>query len=70
MKAAEQMTELRGLTATDLAAKAKELDDQIFRVRLQLSMGQTESAAKVTPLRRERARVKTVLTEKAKGGKA
>jgi large subunit ribosomal protein L29 len=70
MKAAEQMTELRGLTATDLAAKAKELDDQIFRVRLQLSMGQTESAAKVKPLRRERARVKTVLTEKAKGGKA
>jgi large subunit ribosomal protein L29 len=70
MKAAEQMTELRGLTATDLAAKAKELDDQIFRVRLQLSMGQTESAAQVKPLRRERARVKTVLTEKAKGGKA
>ena len=71
MKLAEQLTELRGMTADDLRAKAKELDDQIFRVRLQLSMGQTESAAKVKPLRRERARVKTVLTEKeAKGGKA
>ena len=70
MKPAEQLTELCGLTADDLAAKAKELDDQIFRVRLQLSMGQTESAAKVKPLRRERARVKTVLTEKRKGGKA
>ena len=70
MKLAEQLTELRGLTAEDLRAKATELDDQIFRVRLQLSMGQTESAAKVKPLRRERARVKTVLTEKSKGGKA
>jgi len=70
MKLAEQLSELRGLTPEDLRAKAKELDDQIFRVRLQLSMGQTESAAKVKPLRRERARVKTVLTEKAKGGKA
>ena len=70
MKLAEKLSELRGLTPADLHAKAKELDDQIFRVRLQLSMGQTESAAKVKPLRRERARVKTVLTEKAKGGKA
>jgi large subunit ribosomal protein L29 len=66
MKVAELMTELRGLTADDLTARVKDLDDQIFRVRLQLSMGQTEAAAKVTPLRRERARVLTVLTEKKK----
>ena len=39
MKVAEQLTELRGLTAEDLRAKATDLDDQIFRVRLQLSMG-------------------------------
>jgi len=64
MKVAEQLTELRGMTADDLRAKAKDLDDQLFRVRLQLSMGQNESAGKVKPLRRERARVKTVLREK------
>jgi large subunit ribosomal protein L29 len=64
MKIAEQLTELRGLTAEDLKAKSKDLDDQIFRVRLQLSMGQNESAGKVQPLRRERARIKTVLREK------
>jgi len=64
MKVAEQLTELRGMTADDLRAKVKDLDDQLFRVRLQLSMGQTESAGKVTPLRRERARIKTVLREK------
>ena len=54
----------RGMTADDLRAKVKDLDDQLFRVRLQLSMGQNESAGKVKPLRRERARVKTVLREK------
>jgi len=64
MKVAEQLTELRGTTADDLRAKVKDLEDQIFRVRLQLSMGQTESSGKVQPLRRERARVKTVLREK------
>jgi large subunit ribosomal protein L29 len=64
MKVAEQLTEFRGLMANDLRAKVKDLDEQICRVRLQLSMGQTESAAKVVPLRRDRARVKTVLREK------
>ena len=64
MKVAEQLTELRGLTAEDLRAKATDLDDQNVRVRLQLSMGQNESAGKVKPLRRERARIKTVLREK------
>jgi large subunit ribosomal protein L29 len=64
MKIAEQLTELRGLTADDLRAKAKELEDQMFRTRLQLSMGQMEAAGKVKPMRRERARIKTVLREK------
>ena len=64
MKVAEQLTELRGLTAEDLRAKATDLDDQFFSLRLQLSMGQNESAGKVKPLRRERARIKTVLREK------
>ena len=64
MKIAEQLTELRGLTADDLRAKAKELEDLMFRTRLQLSMGQTEAAGKVKPMRRERARIKTVLREK------
>ena len=70
MTLAEHLTDLRGLAAVALEHKVLALDEQIFRVRLQLSMGQTESAAKVKPLRRERARVKTVLTEKSKGGKA
>ncbi len=64
MKVIEQLSELRGLPAEDLRRRAHELDDQVFRLRLQRSMGQAESGNKIRPLRRERARVKTVLREK------
>jgi len=48
----------------ELALRAKDLDDQLFRLRLQKSMGQIEAANKVRALRRDLARVKTVLREK------
>jgi large subunit ribosomal protein L29 len=56
--------ELRDLSVEDLQEKAKELDDQIFRLRLQKSMGQLESPLRVRTSRRELARVKTVIREK------
>ncbi len=64
MKVPEQLAELRGLNVEDLQQRARDLDDQVFRLRLQKSMGQAESGNKIRPLRRERARVKTVLREK------
>jgi large subunit ribosomal protein L29 len=64
VKVPEQLTELRGLGVEDLQQRARDLDDQVFRLRLQKSMGQAESGNKIRPLRRERARVKTVLREK------
>jgi large subunit ribosomal protein L29 len=62
MKAAE----LRDMDADALDAKAKELDDQLFRMRIQKSMGQLEAPGKVRDVRRDLARVKTILREKAK----
>ena len=62
MKAAE----LRDLDVDTLDAKARELDDQLFRMRIQQSMGQLEAPGKVRDVRRDLARVKTVLREKAK----
>ena len=56
--------ELRELDVDGLQAKVQELDDKVFRLRLQRSMGQAESGNKIRPLRRELARVKTVLREK------
>ncbi len=64
MKVPEQLSELRGLSVEDLRQRAHEIDDKVFRLRLQQSMGQSESGHKIRPLRRERARVKTVLREK------
>jgi large subunit ribosomal protein L29 len=64
MKSVEQLTELRGLTVEDLRARSRDLDEQVFRLRLQRSMGQAESGNKIRPLRRELARVKTILREK------
>jgi len=46
------------------ASREKELDDQLFRLRIQKSMGQLEAAHKLKTLRRDLARVKTVLREK------
>ena len=64
MKVTEQLSELRGLTADDLRQRAKDLDEQVFRLRIQRSMGQAVSGNKIRPLRRELARVQTVLREK------
>jgi large subunit ribosomal protein L29 len=64
MKVTEQLNELRSMTVDDLRIRARDLDDQVFRLRIQRSVGQTESGQKVRPLRRQLARVKTVLREK------
>ncbi len=58
--------ELRDLDVDTLDAKVKELDDQLFRMRIQKSMGQLEAPGKVRDVRRDLARVKTILREKAK----
>jgi large subunit ribosomal protein L29 len=64
MKLVERLSELRGLAVDDLKQRVHDLDDQVFRLRIQKSMGQAESGNKMRPLRRELARVKTVLREK------
>ncbi len=56
--------EIRDLTVDELRAKERELDDQLFRLRIQKSMGQLEAPVKVRGVRRDLARVKTVLQQK------
>jgi large subunit ribosomal protein L29 len=64
MKVAELLSDFRGLTPEDLRARARDLDEQVFRLRLQSSMGQGEAGNKIRPLRRELARINTILREK------
>ena len=59
-----KVAEFRDLAADELRQRVKELDDQHFRLRIQKSMGQLEAAQKVKSVRRDLARVKTVLREK------
>ena len=56
--------ELRDMDAETLRAKTQEIDDQLFRMRIQKSMGQLEAPAKVREIRRDLARIKTILREK------
>jgi large subunit ribosomal protein L29 len=56
--------ELRNMGNDELTVKERELTDQLFRMRIQKSMGQLEAAHKLKTLRRDLARVKTVLREK------
>ena len=56
--------EIRELPADELRTRVKDLDDQLFRLRIQKAMGQLEAPAKVRDVRRDLARVKTILREK------
>jgi large subunit ribosomal protein L29 len=57
--------EVREMGVDELRAREKELDDQLFRLRIQKSMGQLDAPVKVRELRRDLARIKTILREKA-----
>ena len=59
-------SELRDLDADTLQSKVKELDDQLVRMRIQKSLGQLEAPGKMKDVRRDLARIKTILREKAK----
>jgi large subunit ribosomal protein L29 len=59
-----KVTEIRELEVDELRQREKDMDDQLFRLRIQKSMGQLEAAHKLKALRRDLARVKTVLREK------
>jgi len=57
--------DLRELNDDDLRNRERDLDDQLFRLRIQKSMGQLDAPLKIRDLRRDLARVKTVLRERS-----
>jgi large subunit ribosomal protein L29 len=59
---------LRNLTGPELRHQESELMDQLFRLKFQLKMGQTESLKKMRGLRKDIARVKTLARERATAG--
>jgi large subunit ribosomal protein L29 len=55
---------IRNLTDAELKHQERELNDQLFRLKFQMKMGQTESLKKVRGLRRDIARVKTIARQR------
>ena len=55
---------IRNLTDPELKQQERELNDQLFRLKFQMRMGQTESLKKIRGLRKDLARVKTIMREK------
>jgi large subunit ribosomal protein L29 len=55
---------VREMGTEELRARERELQEQLFRLRVQKSIGQLDNAIKLREIRRDIARVKTVLREK------
>jgi large subunit ribosomal protein L29 len=64
-KAAEHRAQLRDLSVEDLRSRERELDEEVFRLRIQKATSSLEQTSKVKAARRDLARVKTILREKA-----
>ena len=61
MKAAD----VREMGVDELRSRERELDDELFRLRIQKSLGQLDRPLKLRSARRDLARIKTILREKA-----
>ena len=52
------------MSGEDLDQKVKELTEELFNLRFQLSMGVAKNPSRVQQARRDLARVKTILRER------
>ena len=59
---------MRGFDGADLQRQALDAREQLFRIRFQMGMGQAEGLKKYRNLKKDRARMLTVLREKELGG--
>jgi large subunit ribosomal protein L29 len=59
--------ELRELSVDELSHKERDLKEELFNLRFQRATGQLENLMRLTQVKRDIARVKTVLREKEKG---
>ena len=57
--------ELRQLSEGELLVKEKELSEELFNLRFQHATGQLENVIRIPQVKRDIARVKTILKEKA-----
>jgi len=59
-----KVDKIRNLTDVELRHQERDLTDQLFKLKFQMNMGQNESLKKIRGLRKDIARVKTILVER------
>ncbi len=55
---------VREIDSTELQRQSKDLREQAFRLRFQLAMGQTDGLKKLRAIRKDRARMLTILRDR------
>ena len=58
------LSKLREMSLEDLESEGQALSEQIFRLRFQKATGQLENRARIRQIRRDLARVKTIVAER------
>jgi len=59
---------IREIDSKDLATRLKEADEQMFRLKFQMSMGTMEGLKKARAMKKDRARIYTILKEREMAG--
>jgi large subunit ribosomal protein L29 len=60
---------IRAMDVAELENKVKESQEQMFRIKFQMGMGQADGLKKLRELKKDRARMLTIIGEKNKGAK-
>ena len=58
--------EIRSMTVEEIENKVTELQDKLFKQKIQKSLGQADNLFKIRTTKKDIARMKTILTEKAR----
>ena len=61
---ATKISEIRELSVQELSTRLRDLKQEALKLRIQQATGQLENSARIKAIRREVARVNTVLTAK------
>jgi large subunit ribosomal protein L29 len=62
-----KINELRDKSVDELHTRERELSEQLFKLRFQRATGRMENPSKMRQVRREIARIKTLLGERSRG---
>jgi large subunit ribosomal protein L29 len=65
-----KIKELREMTVEELGTKRRELKHEMLNLRIQQQSGQLENPARIYLLRKDVARIETIITERTNSGKA